>query len=200
VQSGALPTTLNASAVLNKVDGTTGATTGVDGDGVALGQVASANPPSVAVSAAVVNPKIKAKITSAHAKTKYGWYRSKVTVTYTCVEGSATVHCPTVTHFSKTGKHTVTKSITAADGGKASITVKVNLDLGKPKVTVTGAKKGHTYAAKRKLKAHCSDAKSGVASCKVKQTKSGHTYHWVATVKDKAGNVATKKGSYKIKK
>ncbi|HET7014833.1 MAG TPA: Ig-like domain-containing protein [Streptosporangiaceae bacterium] len=47
-------------------------------------------------STATKNPKIAAKLTSAHPKTKFGWYRSPVTITFACSAGSAplTGPCP----------------------------------------------------------------------------------------------------------
>jgi hypothetical protein len=40
-------------------------------------------------STSTTNPVITAKITSAHPKTKFGWYRSAVTITFSGKAGSA---------------------------------------------------------------------------------------------------------------
>lgn len=196
-------TTITPTVTLTKVlsDGTT--STGTDSSGVANGPVETTNPGTITVGG-FVKPSITAKVTSAHKKSFYGWYRSNVTVKYTCNAGTAgtlTTACPAPTVFKSNGKHTVTKTITASNGATATVTVKnIKLDHTKPHVKVTGVKKGHTYAHQRTLHATCSDSMSGIASCHVSSHKSGHTVHYTAKATDKAGNTATVKGKYKLKK
>jgi hypothetical protein len=152
------------------------------------------------------DPTITSHVTSAHAKTKYGWYRSKVTVSFTCHATSASLAggCPAAVTLSKKGAgQSVSRTVSATDGGAATAVVKgINIDLSKPTVKLTGVKSGHTYSTAPTIKVTAKDALSGVASkhtAKTKSTKHGvTTVHYTVTVKDKAGNIKTVKGTYKI--
>ncbi len=79
------------------------------------------------------------------------------------------------------------------------MTVSINLDKVKPKVAVKGVKSGHTYAKSPHLRCVASDGLSGVASCKIAKKKHRKTVDYTATATDKAGNVATVHGHYKLK-
>ena len=147
----------------------------------------------------VTGPKITATLTSKDAKTTFGWYRSPVTVKFKCHQGSAalTGSCPGKTTISKQGKKdSLHKSIVATDGGRASVTVKVKIDTAKPTVKVTGVKNGKTYTNAPSLSCVANDSLSGLASCTIKKHRHGNTVRYVATAKDKAGNVAKTKGDY----
>jgi hypothetical protein len=154
----------------------------------------------------VTNPTITAKLTSAHAKTKYGWYRSPVKVTFTCTIGSSALAaaCPSPVTLSGNGAaQSVTKTITDTDGGTATAVVSpINIDKTPPAVKITGAKSGHTYSKTRHLTCKATDKLSGVANCTIHKTHTTHngtkTVHYTATAKDKAGNTTTKKGHYLI--
>jgi hypothetical protein len=155
----------------------------------------------------VTDPTITAKVTSAHAKTKYGWYRSPVKITFTCTAGSSALSaaCPSPVTLSGNGAaQSVTKTITASDGGTATAVVSpINIDHTTPSVTVGGVKSGHTYSKTRTLTCHASDKLSGIAHCTIHKTHTSHngtiTVHYTASAKDKAGNVTTKKGDYLIR-
>jgi hypothetical protein len=146
-------------------------------------------------------PSVAAVLTSSIAKTKYGWYRSNVTVSFPCASGApgiVSVTCPPAKVDSKQGKSVpVAGTAVAQDGATATATAKVNLDKTKP--TVIGVKSGTTYKKAPKIKCH--DSLSGVASCKVSKSKpsSKHVVKYSVTATDKAGNVRTVKGSYKLK-
>jgi hypothetical protein len=147
-------------------------------------------------------PTIRASLSSSTAKTKYGWYRSNVTVSFACASGAAgivSVTCPPAKVDSKQGKSvSVAGTAVAQDGATATATAKVNLDKTKP--TVIGVKSGKSYSKAPKIKCH--DSLSGVASCKVSKSKpsSKHVVKYSVTATDKAGNVRKVKGSYKLKK
>jgi hypothetical protein len=185
------------------VDTLTGSPAAIAAAGSTL-YVADQTNSSVDLIASSAPPTITAKVTSAHPKTKYGWYRSPITVTYTCHSGTAplTGTCPAKTVFATNGKSlSVTKTIRASDGETATVTVsKLMLDQTKPTVKVTGVKSGKTYSKTPKLKCVAHDALSGLAGpCKITRTHKGHVTKYVATATDKAGNVATAHGKFTVK-
>jgi adhesin/invasin len=156
----------------------------------------------------IANPSINASLSSSTTKSTYGWYRTAVTVTFGCADGTGALvapGCPTpVTLSASKQNQMVTETIYARDGGTATVQVNgINIDRIKPTVTVTGATNGHSYPTPRKLTCNASDQLSGIASCKIathKGTSHGvTTVSYTATATDKAGNTATTKGAYKIK-
>jgi len=152
-------------------------------------------------STATKNPKITASVSSATPKSKFGWYRSPVTVRFLCTPGSAplTSACPgPVTLSRNAAAQMVSKTIHAKDGGVATVVVSpINIDQVKPSVKVTGAKNGTTVDAPGTAKLTCvaKDALSGLAApCKVTTHTTETTLTWTASVTDKAGNTATTSG------
>jgi hypothetical protein len=148
------------------------------------------------------DPTLTATVKSAHAKTRFGWYRTAVTVTFHCVANGAplTSPCPTaVTLTHNGGGQSVTRTITATDGGAATVAVRgINIDETPPTVRVTGVRNGATYFGVVPV-AHCvaRDGLSGVASCTITRHTHGTLTTYTATARDKAGNVATVSGSYR---
>jgi putative Ig domain-containing protein/Big-like domain-containing protein len=152
-------------------------------------------------STSTTDPTITAKITSAHPESKYGWYRSPVTVTFTCRAGSAPLigACPAaVTLSSNAAAQTVTRTIHAKDGGIATVVVTpINIDQVPPKIKITGAKTGASYDAPGPAKLTCTatDTLSGLAApCKLAIHRTDTTLTWIATATDKAGNSARATG------
>lgn len=146
-------------------------------------------------------PRIAAKVTSKHAKTKFGWYRSPITVRFICHAGTAplTSSCPAPVKITKNRKgQVVTGTVTSADGGSATLTLTLKLDRVKPRVKVTGVTNGKTYLTPPHLNCVAHDGFSGVASCRITRTHHGQVVHYVATAKDRAGNVATTHGKYRL--
>jgi hypothetical protein len=146
-------------------------------------------------STAAANPVITAAITSANAKTAYGWYNSAVTVTFTCTAPGAplTAACPDAVTLTQDGAaQMISRTIYATDGGVASVTVAVNIDQVPPTVDITGVVRGGFFTGLPPV-AGCigTDALSGLATCKIAVTfhKSGY-YTYTATARDKAGNAA----------
>jgi hypothetical protein len=130
-----------------------------------------------------------------------GWFRRPVTVVFTCTAGSAPLagSCPkpVTLHHNGRNRH-VTRTVKDTDGRPASTTVGgINIDKTDPHVhvhiRVVDHHNGHTT---HHLKCVAHDALSGVASCKIHRHHKGVTVHWTAVAKDKAGNKATKHGSY----
>jgi hypothetical protein len=198
VRVGSAPLSAGVATLSHVTSGAHGVSASYGGD--------SSFEPSVD-STATTNPTIRATVTSAVPKTAAGWYRVPVTVTFTCAAGTGTLSsaCPSPVTVSTNGANqSVTKTITASDGGAAIVTVApINIDLVKPTVTVAGVVNGHTYRKAPKPKCVGSDALSGIATCTLTRhtTKKGkvQTVTYTATAADRAGNSATAKGSYKIK-
>ncbi|WP_406830172.1 Ig-like domain repeat protein [Pedococcus sp. KACC 23699] len=141
------------------------------------------------------NPAITARVTSAQGKSRYGWYRTPVTVTFACTThgASLTAACPApVTLTASKGGQSVSRTVTAADGGIATVTVGgINLDRVAPRVAVTGVRSGGRYFAGTPG-ARCSvnDGLSGIASCTLTRVRRGERETITATALDKAGNAA----------
>jgi len=142
------------------------------------------------------SPAITATLTSVNPKSKSGWYRSAVTVRFTCTpNGAALVSaCPQPVTFSKNGAaQSVSRSITAVDGGAATVSVTgVNVDQTRPSVAIAGVSTSTPYFATAPVgRCTARDALSGIASCTISRRRSGGSEVYTATAVDKAGNVAT---------
>ncbi len=151
-------------------------------------------------STATRNPVITAKVSSRYPVSKYGWYRSAVTVRFTCKPGSAplTGPCPaSVTLIRNGAGRSVSKTIHGRDGGIATVSVTVNIDSSKPTVVVTGARHGATYPAPgpATLACHATESLSGLAGpCKLTIHRTETRVSWTATATSKAGVTATVRG------
>jgi hypothetical protein len=151
------------------------------------------------------DPTISATVSSGSTP-RGGWYRSPVTVSFTCTEnGAALVSCPSARLLTSSGaRQTVSATVTAVDGGSATVTVPgISIDMVAPVIKVTGVKNGRTVKSRKRPVLRCvgADALSGPASCKVtqrvlKKKGSKTTIRYVATATDHAGNVATSSGRY----
>lgn len=150
------------------------------------------------------DPVITASVTSAKP-TRGGWYSTPVTITFQCEATSAalTAECPApVTLLSSGAGRSVTRTIMAVDGGAATVVVSgLNIDRYRPAVRITGVRAGRTYfAAAPAAGCRASDRMSGVASCKVKRTRSGNRVVYVATATDVAGNSRSARLAVRITK
>ncbi len=186
--------TLNASGVATLPYTPSGAHT------VAASYGGNADYLASSASTATKNPVITAKVASKHAKSKYGWYQSPVTVTFTCTAGSAplTAACPSPVTVTKNGtSQVVARTIHGTDGGIATVSVVVSIDQTKPKVSVTGIRNKASYEAPGPAKIACTATEkvSGLAApCKVTVRRTAAAITWTATATSKAGLTATVKG------
>ncbi|MBI1378965.1 MAG: hypothetical protein GC157_16020 [Frankiales bacterium] len=151
------------------------------------------------------DPTIRAKLTSTYPRTAAGWYRSPVTVTFTCTTHGAplTAPCPAPVRLARSGGgQTVTRTIAATDGGMATVVVSpVNIDLRRPSVRVAGVRDGGVYRGQAPaVRCVATDSLSGVARCTITRRTSGDRTTYKATAVDRAGNVATVTGSYTVLK
>ena len=132
------------------------------------------------------DPSLTAEATSSRAP-RNGWYRTPVTVTFTCTPAGAALvgPCPAPVVVSRSGAgQTVSRTILAEDGGAATASV-TGIDVDRVAPTVRVAGKGRT--------ARCAaiDSLSGVARCTLTRTRSNGRMRLVATAVDRAGNVST---------
>jgi DNA-binding beta-propeller fold protein YncE len=149
---------------------------------------------------AIAVPTIGIKAKSKHHKSKYGWYRSPIKVHFICHAGTAPLKpaCPATKLLKKNGSQLVSGTVTTTDGGSATIAMRFNLDRTKPTVKVLGVVNGKTYSSPPTLRCKAHDTFSGVASCTIKRHHHGHVVRYVATAKDRAGNVAKTHGKYVV--
>ncbi|WP_209021839.1 lamin tail domain-containing protein [Nocardioides sp. 503] len=151
------------------------------------------------------DPAITARVTSSAPRSRSGWYRTPVTVTFTCAAGSSalTTPCPApVTLSASRANQSVTRTVGTGDGGSAAVAVTdVDIDRVDPKVRVAGVKHRKVYTG-RAPKPRCvgTDSLSGVASCTLRRTRSGNRYTVVATAVDRAGNSASTTVRYTVKR
>jgi hypothetical protein len=153
------------------------------------------------------NPTITAHVSSTHPKTKFGWYRSNVTIKFTCTTHGAPLvgACPAPVTLTHNGAaQSVSRTIKATNGGTASVTVHgISIDHTAPTVKVSGVTNGGKYGRPGpSVGCRASDALSGVATCTLTQhsTTSGNktTVHATATAADQAGNVSTAHVTYQL--
>jgi len=152
------------------------------------------------------DPTITAKVSSKSAKTKYGWYRHPVTVTFTCGTTTAPLvgSCPAaVTVSSSDAKQLVTRTVHATDGGAATARVgPINLDRKAPTIKVKGVKAGATYSKNPTPTFVFRDGLSGIAGSRhsLSHHRKGQylVYKYAATATDRAGNPTTVTGSYRV--
>jgi hypothetical protein len=146
------------------------------------------------------DPSITARVISSQPRSRYGWYRTPVTVSFTCTPHGAplTEPCPApVTLTRNRAALAVTRTIAATDGGMATVTVQgINIDRILPRLKITGVRNGARYAASAPtVRCASSDALSGIASCRLtSRTRTNHGAEritWTATATDKAGNTRT---------
>jgi hypothetical protein len=173
---------------------------------VVTGAGAPTTPPVELVTDRYDKPSITAAISSS-SPARSGWFRTPVTVTFACAGTlPLTAACPGPVVLGADGRdQVVTRTVTDSLGSTTSVTSSaVSIDGTSPRVSVTGARNGATYKKPRKLVCKGTDALSGVASCKVtttkKKSKKRTVVRWQATAVDRAGNTATSKGQYSIKK
>ena len=142
------------------------------------------------------NPVITAEITSESGKSPAGWYRTPVVVTFDCDEGSAPItgDCPDPVTLSTDGaSQTVTRTITAEDGGIATVSVTgINIDTTKPEVGALGIEDGDRFfSSAPDAGCFATDALSGVSACGAHREVDGKEVTYSVIAIDQAGNVTT---------
>jgi uncharacterized repeat protein (TIGR02543 family) len=157
-------------------------------------------------SAATSNPTITALVTG--KPNKRGWYDDPVTVRFTCTADGAPLAapCPNPVTLRRDGAgQSVTRTVTATDGGVDTVVVKgIDIDQRSPKVRVRGVRSGHTYTgAAPEPRCQATDALSGLARCTVRKrttrTATGTLVRYRAVAVDRAGNRGSATGSYRTR-
>jgi hypothetical protein len=156
-----------------------------------------------------IAPTVTPKLTSSVAPGD-GWYRSKVTVSWTIADtgGSGLVSStPPASVIVTADGQTIVKSAPVCDvAGNCTVgQVTVNVDTKPPVVGIAGAESGRTYATKPVISCSASDQAglSGLAGpCTVNSTQKtvsgGTSYTYTAAASDKAGNTASKTVTFTV--
>ena len=149
------------------------------------------------------DPTITVALSSPSTPSTAGWYRTPVTLTYTCVTRGADLlaPCPQPLTVSEEGAaQAVSATINTVDGGIATASTVVNLDRTAPTVEVLGVRNRARYlGAKPRHSCQATDGVSGVVSCKVTATRGPRGPHILtATAVDRAGNVASDRVVYRL--
>jgi hypothetical protein len=143
-----------------------------------------------------IAPTVVGHVSSAHPKLR-GWYRSPVTVSFTCTANTApVVSCPAPVTLTKNQfGQSVTETVRATDGGTTTVSVsRINIDRVAPKLTV--------HRSGRALACDAVDGLSGLQSCRITRRVHMHpnqginTVNWTAVATDRAGNTRTKHGKF----
>lgn len=138
-------------------------------------------------------PAITFRTTSPVSRTRFGWYRRPVTITFTCTAGDAplTGACPGPAVLSRNGRsQSVSRTVSAADGTTATATAAgINIDRTRPRVKIKRVRRGKAYRKAPKGKCFARDALSGRATCRLKRRRRGKRLIYTAIAKDKAGNL-----------
>ncbi len=150
-----------------------------------------------------VDPTVTARLSSSSPKSG-GWYRTPVTVRFTCVAGSAALAsaCPAPVTLTSDGKgQRVTRQVRAVDGGVTTVAVAgINIDRTRPSVRITGVRAGATYhGTGPKVRCKATDKLSGVASCSIRKSRTGKRVTATATARDNAGNVSRVRVTYRLR-
>jgi hypothetical protein len=152
-------------------------------------------------SLARTDPTITATLSSPHAATRYGWYRSPVTVTFHCTAPGAalTAPCPAPVTLSRDGGgQSLSRTVQAADGGTATVTVSgIDIDHTAPRLRVAGVGAAAVRRGAGRPRCVAKDSLSGVASCRIKRHTAGGRTSYRARATDRAGNVTVVKGHYR---
>jgi hypothetical protein len=150
------------------------------------------------------DPTITTTVTSTQPQTPRGWYSGPVTVRFACTDGSAqlTSPCPApVTLTDSGGGQSLTRIVTATDGGVAAATVTgINIDRTPPRVRLTGALNGGVYRGTMPHPAcAATDALSGITRCVVRTAPGRHGLtRYTATATNGAELSSTVDGNYRV--
>src|SRR5207248_2786111 len=114
--------------------------------------------------------------------------------TCTIADAPLTAPCPVPVELrTQGGGQSVTRTISATDGGAATLVVNgIDVDLTRPSVSIAGVRSGTTYVgAAPRGRCVAADRLSGVASCRLMSTVRGTQVTYRAIATDRAGNVSS---------
>jgi hypothetical protein len=156
------------------------------------------------VAVPTTRPTLTATVSAATKRNAAGWYRTPVTVTFTCGPTAVTLTapCPGPVRLGNGASQSVARTITTTDGLVATASVGgLNIDTTAPKPTLVGLaalQATPTLTVPKAPRCQARDALSGVASCQVSARRKGDRVTWTATARDVAGNTATTSGGIRL--
>ncbi|HEX6290650.1 MAG TPA: PxKF domain-containing protein [Herpetosiphonaceae bacterium] len=135
-----------------------------------------------------------------------GWYNSSVTVKFTCADalsGVATCPADQMLTANAANQSITGKAIDKADNAQDVAVTGINIDSVAPTITINGLKAIYTLGEAAALSCTATDSGSGLDSpCAISVsggTANGvGTFNYTATATDKAGNLKTESGTYKV--
>ena len=151
-------------------------------------------------------PSIQGTVT-AGAMGSNGWYTGPVTVGFTCTDalsGIATCAEPVTLTENQAGQSVTGEAVDQADNRRSAALSDIDIDAVKPTITLEGVAPGAIYSLGAVPTASCTsnDELSGPDGCAVTVTggvaSGAGTFSYRATAKDKAGNVETLWGTYRV--
>jgi hypothetical protein len=183
-------------------------TTGQKVDGQAEDNAGNVGTDSVTVKLDKTNPTISA--TASGTTGSNGWYKSAVTVAFTCADpGTVVSGIATCTGNQVLGNGDAANgtAVDKADNEKSTTFGPVKVDGDAPTITLDGVQNGGEYFLGAVPPKTCSATDVGASgldgSCVLTVTgglaNGVGTFSYTATARDVAGNVATKAGSYKVR-
>lgn len=141
------------------------------------------------------DPGLEARVTSRLRKNRLGWYRTPVTVSFTCATSGSELagSCPGPRRFVSSGRGlSVSRTIAAQDGGRATVHVRgLKIDRNRPVVRIRGVRRGGVYRGLRRVRCVARDRTSGVRSCRISRNRRRGVVVYRATATDRAGNRQT---------
>jgi hypothetical protein len=151
-------------------------------------------------------PSITGAVT-AGTKGNSGWYTGPVTVGFTCddaLSGIAICAEPVTLTENQAGQSATGEAVDTAGNARSATVSAIDIDAVKPAITLNGITPGALYTLGAVPGASCTahDELSGPDRCEVNLTggvaSGAGTFSYTATARDKAGNVATVAGTYRV--
>lgn len=162
------------------------------------------NPIEPAGPTATGTPTIAYTLASAHPKTKYGWYRSPVTVTFHCDAAGLTLTAPCPAPFrlgANRRDQTLTRTIKATDGATALVHVRgINIDATRPALRIAGPARRPFYTKAPAERCVASDRISGIASCRITRAERHGRITYTAVATSWAGVTTTRRITVTLRK
>jgi hypothetical protein len=136
-----------------------------------------------------------------------GWYTGPVTVGFTCddsLSGVATCAAPVTVGANQAGQSATGAAVDNAGNTSSAAVDGIDIDAVRPAITLEGIAPGAIYTLGAVPTASCTsnDELSGADGCDVTVTggvaSGAGTFSYTATAKDRAGNIETVQGSYRV--
>lgn len=151
---------------------------------------------------------VSADLSSARPVNAAGWFRTPVTVSWTCGGGTAPLTCPEPSTVDASARGSrIVGTVTDAAGDTATDRALVQVDTVAPTLTTRLTGSAPYSRDARPVRCAGQDAGSGIArACRVAYSRvvagpqGGAVRRWTATVKDVAGSTATRSGTFRVRR